>query len=330
MQEQTLPAETRAVLNAAYRIGLALGRKFEREDMTIELRQAAVHYAATYTVRPDNDEFMGDMQALACSGAFLSDGQAKGVLNVLMADARRRLADRPKTNKTNAAPAAAPQAPAHMFLTIVPDGRYRVTLADGSDIALKLTEAGKDSKLAGCRVISTRINGDEWMGVAHLDQQADLKMWRSCSGGLRTTVRAAIDVLDSAENMDGWLVAGLAFARQGSECFICGRDLDTPESLTAGYGPVCAEKNGLPWGLKASPPSAAPTVTPVVTEPLTDAEDDAAWEATTAAFAAERAARAAQQEETEAEENARYWATAERAKLEGRSRRYDELFPKEA
>jgi hypothetical protein len=31
-------------------------------------------------------------------------------------------------------------------------------------------------------------------------------------------------------------------------CCFCGRDLETRESVGAGYGPVCAEKWGLPWG----------------------------------------------------------------------------------
>lgn len=44
----------------------------------------------------------------------------------------------------------------------------------------------------------------------------------------------------------------LAFAvRQGREticCMFCGRDLDTTESRTVGYGPICARRFGLPWG----------------------------------------------------------------------------------
>ena len=32
-------------------------------------------------------------------------------------------------------------------------------------------------------------------------------------------------------------------------CCFCFRELTTPESVTAGYGPVCAEKWGLPWGM---------------------------------------------------------------------------------
>lgn len=41
--------------------------------------------------------------------------------------------------------------------------------------------------------------------------------------------------------------------RQGREticCMFCGRQLDTTESRTVGYGPVCADKFGLPWGTK--------------------------------------------------------------------------------
>lgn len=31
-------------------------------------------------------------------------------------------------------------------------------------------------------------------------------------------------------------------------CSFCGRDLSTAESTHVGYGPICAEKFGLPWG----------------------------------------------------------------------------------
>ena len=34
-------------------------------------------------------------------------------------------------------------------------------------------------------------------------------------------------------------------------CVFCTRPLDTPESTTVGYGPVCAERRGLPWGVAA-------------------------------------------------------------------------------
>ena len=93
------------------------------------------------------------------------------------------------------------------------------------------------------------------MGVAHITSDGEFRLWRSCVGALRSRVTDGVQVLDQAKTQDEWLIAGLAFAQEGSQCFICGRDLDTRESLTAGYGPTCADKHGLPWGAKAVPMS---------------------------------------------------------------------------
>ena len=245
-----MTSDQRAVFNAAYRIGIALDRKFESTDMTPELRQAARLYAASY----DGDfDFMVSMRDNATAGSlFFSDNQSKSILNCLMADAKRRLAGRAPRASEATAPVQTPQ---RQYLTNLPDGRYRVTLPDGDNLALRIHLAGQDSKFAGSRIVSTRINGDEWMGVGHVGTAGNFHMWRSCAGQLRVRVFAALDILDKAETQDEWLVMGLAFAQAGSQCFICGRDLDTPESLTAGYGPVCADKHGLPWGAKAVPMS---------------------------------------------------------------------------
>ena len=242
--------EQRAVFNAAFRIGSALGRKFEVEDLTPELRQAARLYAAGYV--GDFDYMLGMRDQVVGGNFLLSNGQCKGILNCLMADAKRRM-----TARAPKAPVSLPTAlaAARPVLADLPDGRYRVTLADGDHLALYIKKAGPDSKLAGSRVISTRVSGDDWMGVAHIAEPGDFRLWRSCQGQLRARVAAAVDVLDQAKTQDEWLVAGLAFAQEGSQCFICGRDLDTPESLTAGYGPTCADKHGLPWGAKAVPMS---------------------------------------------------------------------------
>jgi hypothetical protein len=240
--------DQRAVFNAAYRIGAALGRKFEASDMTVELRQAAHLYATTYE---GDFEYMAQMRDQANGGVmFFSDGQSKGILNCLMADAKRRLADRPKV-----APTAPAVAPKYAYLKDLPDGRYRVTLADGEHLAIRVNKAGPESRLVGHRIVSTRVNGDEWMGCGSVAPDGGFGLWRSCRGELRDRVLDAVKVLDAAKTQDEWLVAGLAFAQEGSQCFICGRDLDTPESLTAGYGPVCADKHGLPWGAKAVPMS---------------------------------------------------------------------------
>jgi hypothetical protein len=241
-----MTTEQRAVLNAAFRIGSALGRKFEATDMTIELRQAAHLYAATY--EGDFEYMVGMRQEVTGGRMFFSDGQSKGILNCLMADARKRLAAKPAPSVTSVTPSRA-------ILADLPDGRYRVTPADGESIAVRVSKAGEDGKLKGSRIISTRINGDEWMGVADVAPSGDFRLWRSCHGALRGRITEAVNILDAAKAQDEWLVLGLAYAQEGSECCFCGRDLDTPESLTVGYGPTCADKHGLPWGARAIPMS---------------------------------------------------------------------------
>lgn len=262
MQTQTAPAEQRNVFNAVYLVGKHLDRKFETSDLTPELRQAARMYAASYEGDFDYMVGMRD-QIVAGTGSFFTDNQSKGILNCLMADAKRRIAAKPQATVTDHA--------GRVYLSTVPDGRYRVTLPSGENLVLKITLATKESKLAGARIISSRISSDEWMGFAHITPAGELKLWRSLVGDRRDRVVAAVNTLDDAKAEDAWLVAGLAFAQEGSQCFFCGRDLDTPESLLVGYGPTCADKHGLPWGEKVIPMSvrlaqAATEVAPAVDE----------------------------------------------------------------
>lgn len=44
--------------------------------------------------------------------------------------------------------------------------------------------------------------------------------------------------------------AGFAaeYGKKSGHCCFCARHLETPESLTVGYGPICANRYSLPWG----------------------------------------------------------------------------------
>jgi len=44
------------------------------------------------------------------------------------------------------------------------------------------------------------------------------------------------------------LLVALTYAKATGNCMFCGRLITTNESLTVGYGPICAENWGLPWG----------------------------------------------------------------------------------
>lgn len=41
---------------------------------------------------------------------------------------------------------------------------------------------------------------------------------------------------------------GALIGKRFGHCCFCARELETTESLAVGYGPVCADKYGLPWG----------------------------------------------------------------------------------
>jgi hypothetical protein len=117
--------------------------------------------------------------------------------------------------------------------------RYRVELPNGT-LAVRIEPAKQVHK--GLAIL-TRIQ-DEWLfqGTVSLAGVPDLMRRAPALLG------PALDVLIGADDA---LVYGLAYAMEGNECAFC--DLDTAESISAGYGPRCAEKHSLAWGDKAVP-----------------------------------------------------------------------------
>jgi hypothetical protein len=296
------------------------GRKFEVEDLTPSLEAAARTVAIAWQAPSAGHwatNFMADMKIRAGSKKGLSIGQAKGVLNVVRAEAKPAKVE-----------AAAPLAGAN--ISKVRTARFRVVAPDGDSIALRIsvptmwTDAPK-----GTRKISAR-GADGWETVGKADPNGTVKLFNKI--GPVKAGRVA-DALETLQNADDDLVYILAYAMEGSECGFCGLELDTVESLTVGYGPTCAKKHDLPWGAKAVPakvllakeglvPSeveapkvaktyeeifpetpAAPSVADLkaaveaakkaLAEAVGDEADDAAWEAYVAAKKALKAAEAA-------------------------------------
>ncbi len=211
-----------------------LGRKFETFDITPELTAIAREYLAAYQ---GNFSFLLDLRAKSARG--LSAGQAKGVLNCLLADLRR------SAPKAAAAPAAV------LNLAAIPDGRYRVVdgLDGSSTTAVRLVKATwATDKPAGTRSIAIR-SAEGWTNLGFVSPEGEISLWRKAEA-FKARVLASLAILAKA---DDTLVYGLAYAMEGSECYICGLELDTAESLSVGYGPTCAKNRGLPWGAKAVP-----------------------------------------------------------------------------
>jgi hypothetical protein len=218
-----------------------VGRKFEITDLTPALESAARTVALAW-VAPSAGHwainFMTDMRLRAGSKKGLSIGQAKGVLNVVRAEAKPKAVANPTL----------PVAGANV--SKVRTARFRVVAADGNSIALRIsvptmwTDAPK-----GTRKLSVRTY-EGWSTVGKIDPNGAVNIFKKVDDTLKYRT---LDALETLQNADDDLVYILAYAMEGSECGFCGLELDTVESLTVGYGPTCAKKHDLPWGAKAVP-----------------------------------------------------------------------------
>ena len=245
----------------ALALGAALGRKFEPTDISDYpwLRRVATDYALSAVEAQDN-AFMADMYRAAQSRWGLSNGQAKGVLNFMLARRRPR--------------ADAGQGPALPNVKDVPSARYRVVQDDGTSTAIRLDSAAwATDKPKGTRCIAIRT-ADGWLNLGFVDPDGSIGLWRKGQPFV-ARLAPALQTVSAGVSDGSWLIYALSYAQEGGECAFCGLELDNEASLTVGYGPTCAKKRGLPWGAKAEPMAVvlaraagatAPAVTPTPTQ----------------------------------------------------------------
>ncbi len=104
---------------------------------------------------------------------------------------------------------------------------------------VKLSLCGSKAKVPGAVNVTDGgpYGANQWYGRIELDGK-----WTPRAG----TPQAIIDVVLAfdASPAKGAAVYG---TETGSCCF-CRKELTTKESLSAGYGPICAGRYGLPWG----------------------------------------------------------------------------------
>lgn len=120
--------------------------------------------------------------------------------------------------------------------------KTKITIHDG-ETKYRLSIAGPTSKRPGCVYV---VCGEVFLGRINLEGHWEPQPY---------TVQHHKELHDSAET---FLVAmnkdpvGFAVSHGASSgiCMFCSRRLDTKESVSVGYGPVCAENWGLPWGDK--------------------------------------------------------------------------------
>lgn len=117
--------------------------------------------------------------------------------------------------------------------------RIIVQMEGGS---IRLNVAGERAKVPGSLNVTSdgAFDDREWYGRIH-SGQGEFEGSRKCP----EWVLGALVEFES----DPAKAAALQGQKFGCCCF-CSRELITNDSVRVGYGPVCADKYGLPWGLE--------------------------------------------------------------------------------
>lgn len=107
----------------------------------------------------------------------------------------------------------------------------------------QLKVAGRHSTYAGCVMITNGqpygSEDNQWYG--YIDR-GEFYPKRRCTQAIADTIRRWED------NPDELRKDAAAYGHKTGACCFCWQDLTDERSVTVGYGPICAERWGLPWG----------------------------------------------------------------------------------
>lgn len=112
---------------------------------------------------------------------------------------------------------------------------------------VQLSIAGPRSKEPGTINVTSEGRWGERVWYGRITTGGAFHPARLCPESVATVLR------DLASDPAGMVAAE---GRKTGSCCFCRRVLSTDESLAVGYGPICADKFGLPWG-DATPSAAA-------------------------------------------------------------------------
>lgn len=121
--------------------------------------------------------------------------------------------------------------------------KIRLATPDGGRLVLAL--CGERSRTAGDIRATDGGSFHDGRYFGRIDRAGRWHAGRDASPAvLETLTQLAADPAGTAS----------AYGRRSGSCCFCGRALDDGRSVAVGYGPVCADKFGLPWGeLSAAP-----------------------------------------------------------------------------
>lgn len=119
--------------------------------------------------------------------------------------------------------------------------KVRLQTSNGDPVVL--SRAGQRSRHTGCINVTDggRYGDNKWYG--RINRDGTFTAGRECN-------QQVIDLLKVfAENPAD---TAAEYGRTTGNCCFCGRELTDERSTSVGYGPVCADNYGLPWGNRAS------------------------------------------------------------------------------
>ena len=114
------------------------------------------------------------------------------------------------------------------------------------DLNIILSQAGSKSKFPGSISICSPGGFGDNIFYGRISENSTIQ-WNKYDAPY--SVQDAIKELLFAF-IDNPAETAKLYGHATGHCCFCGTQITTDESLTVGYGPICAENFGLPWGLK--------------------------------------------------------------------------------
>lgn len=121
--------------------------------------------------------------------------------------------------------------------------KYPKITLDINGEPLKFTLAGPKAKQPGTINITDGgpYGANKWYG--RVTKDGTWTPSNQVTDGLRTIISRTLVGFSKDPKS-----AAMKYGHMSSSCCFCHKKLDTKESVAAGYGPVCADNWGLPWG----------------------------------------------------------------------------------
>lgn len=104
---------------------------------------------------------------------------------------------------------------------------------------IQFSIAGSASRYAGCVMVTDGGRYGSNVFYGRITTDGEFVASRTCDPHVLAELRMI------AQNPAGYAAA---YGRRTGSCCFCRRELTDARSVTVGYGPICAENFGLPWG----------------------------------------------------------------------------------